>query len=107
MGHDDRYGGPGYPPPPGYGGYGPPGYGYGGPGYGGPSVQAGEVYLLDRPNDRQDVLRCWDLETGIRYNRVEGLVLGVDARLEKRQPLALVLAEARGDLIVLGEVEIN
>jgi len=34
--YDDRYGGPGYPPPPGYG-YGGPGYGgYGGPGYGGP-----------------------------------------------------------------------
>ena len=33
--YDDRYGGPGYPPPPGYG-YGGPGYGgYGGPGYGG------------------------------------------------------------------------
>jgi hypothetical protein len=40
--YDDRYGGPGYPPPgygygaPGYGGYGAPGYGgYGAPGYGG------------------------------------------------------------------------
>jgi len=35
-----------------------------GPGYGAAAVRDGEVYLLDRPDDRQDVLRCLDLQTG-------------------------------------------
>lgn len=35
-----------------------------GPGFGGPAVSAGKVYLLDRSGDRQDVLRCLDLQTG-------------------------------------------
>jgi len=35
-----------------------------GPGYGGPAVSEGKVYLLDRIPSRQDVLRCFDLNTG-------------------------------------------
>ena len=35
-----------------------------GVGYGGPAVQGGKVYVLDRPDDVQEVLRCWDLATG-------------------------------------------
>lgn len=35
-----------------------------GPGYGAAAVRDGEVYLLDRPDDRQDVLRCLDLQSG-------------------------------------------
>lgn len=35
-----------------------------GPGYAGPSVRDGEVYLLDRLRNRQDVMRCIDLATG-------------------------------------------
>jgi len=35
-----------------------------GAGYGGPCVQGGKVYLLDRPDRRQDMLRCFDLQTG-------------------------------------------
>jgi outer membrane protein assembly factor BamB len=35
-----------------------------GTGYGGPVVEGGKVYLLDRVNDRQDVLRCIGLASG-------------------------------------------
>lgn len=35
-----------------------------GAGYGSPSVRDGEVYILDRVNDTQDVMRCIDLNTG-------------------------------------------
>lgn len=35
-----------------------------GSGFGSPSVRDGEVYLLDRPDKNQDVLRCLSLETG-------------------------------------------
>ena len=35
-----------------------------GKGYGGACIQGGKVYLLDRPDRRQDVLRCFDLQTG-------------------------------------------
>lgn len=35
-----------------------------GAGYGSPSVRDGEVYLLDRPDQNTDVLRCLSLETG-------------------------------------------
>src|ERR1035437_7627179 len=33
-------------------------------GFAGPAICDGQVFLLDRMNDRQDVLRCLDLETG-------------------------------------------
>lgn len=35
-----------------------------GAGYGAPSVRDGEVYVLDRVEDKQDVLRCLALDTG-------------------------------------------
>lgn len=35
-----------------------------GAGYGSPAVRDGEVYVLDRIGDKQDSLRCFDLETG-------------------------------------------
>ncbi len=35
-----------------------------GAGYGSPSIRDGEVYVLDRVNDQQDVLRCLSLDTG-------------------------------------------
>ena len=35
-----------------------------GAGYGGGAIQGGKVYLLDRPDRRNDLLRCLDLETG-------------------------------------------
>lgn len=35
-----------------------------GEGFGGAAVRDGEVYLLDRVNDANDVLRCFDLNTG-------------------------------------------
>jgi outer membrane protein assembly factor BamB len=35
-----------------------------GVGYGGPAIKDGKIYLLDRPDDKQDVLRCLSLETG-------------------------------------------
>ena len=35
-----------------------------GKGYGGPAVRGGKVYVLDRPDQRQDVLRCLDLASG-------------------------------------------
>ncbi|MBN2308205.1 MAG: PQQ-binding-like beta-propeller repeat protein [Candidatus Hydrogenedentes bacterium] len=35
-----------------------------GPGYGGPAVRDGEVYILDRVDEQQDVLRCIGLESG-------------------------------------------
>jgi outer membrane protein assembly factor BamB len=35
-----------------------------GKGYGGPAVRDGKVYVLDRPDQKQDVLRCIDLATG-------------------------------------------
>ncbi|HPO13372.1 MAG TPA: PQQ-like beta-propeller repeat protein [Candidatus Hydrogenedentes bacterium] len=35
-----------------------------GAGYGSPSVRDGEVYILDRVDDKQDVLRCLALDTG-------------------------------------------
>ena len=35
-----------------------------GVGFGSPSVKDGKVYLLDRPDDKMDVLRCFNLETG-------------------------------------------
>ena len=40
-----------------------------GEGYGGPAVRDGEVYILDRVGEKQDVLRCLDLMTGAeRWN---------------------------------------
>lgn len=36
-----------------------------GPGYGAPTVYEDEVYLLDRTDGKQDVLRCLDFRTGI------------------------------------------
>ena len=33
-------------------------------GYAGPAVRDGEVYVLDRVDEKQDILRCLDLETG-------------------------------------------
>ena len=35
-----------------------------GEGFGGASISKGEVYLLDRMNDENDILRCLNLETG-------------------------------------------
>jgi outer membrane protein assembly factor BamB len=35
-----------------------------GQGYGGPSIQGGKVYVLDRVADKEEVLRCLDLQTG-------------------------------------------
>ena len=35
-----------------------------GKGYGGPAVRSGKVYVLDRPDQKQDVLRCLDLASG-------------------------------------------
>ncbi len=35
-----------------------------GQGYASPSVRDGEIYLLDRVDQKQDVLRCLDLQTG-------------------------------------------
>ena len=35
-----------------------------GEGFAGAAVYEGSVYLLDRPNNQQDVLRCFDLSTG-------------------------------------------
>lgn len=35
-----------------------------GKGYGGAAIDNGEVFILDRPNQQQDVLRCIDLTTG-------------------------------------------
>ena len=40
-----------------------------GTGYGGAVVEGGKVYLLDRVNDQQDVLRCIDLATGKELRR--------------------------------------
>jgi outer membrane protein assembly factor BamB len=35
-----------------------------GRGWGGPSIHGGQVFLLDRPDDQHDLLRCLDLATG-------------------------------------------
>ncbi|MCX7014894.1 MAG: PQQ-binding-like beta-propeller repeat protein [Candidatus Sumerlaeota bacterium] len=35
-----------------------------GPGYGGAAISGGEVYVLDRVEEKQDVLRCVDLASG-------------------------------------------
>jgi outer membrane protein assembly factor BamB len=35
-----------------------------GAGFAGPSVSAGQVFILDRPDDTKDVLRCYDLADG-------------------------------------------
>lgn len=35
-----------------------------GPGFGGASVADGKVFILDRKDDQQDVLRCFDFESG-------------------------------------------
>lgn len=35
-----------------------------GVGFGPPAIQGGKVYILDRQDDKQDVLRCLDLQTG-------------------------------------------
>ena len=35
-----------------------------GKGYGGAAIQDGKVYILDRPDTRRDVLRCFDFATG-------------------------------------------
>ncbi len=35
-----------------------------GPGFAAPAVRDGEVYILDRVQDKQDVMRCLDLQTG-------------------------------------------
>ena len=35
-----------------------------GPGFASPSVSNGQVYVLDRPDDQKDVLRCYDLAHG-------------------------------------------
>ena len=34
-------------------------------GFAGAAVYDGQVYLLDRVEDKQDTLRCWDLESGV------------------------------------------
>jgi len=49
-----------------------------GTGYGGAAIESGKVYLLDRVNDRQDVLRCLALTTGAEewsyaYDAPEGV----------------------------------
>ena len=49
-----------------------------GTGYGGAAIESGKVYLLDRVNDRQDVLRCLALTTGTEewsyaYDAPEGV----------------------------------
>lgn len=36
-----------------------------GPGYGGASIFGDEVFLLDRVDEKQDILRCIDLNTGV------------------------------------------
>lgn len=36
-----------------------------GPGYGGASIFGDEVYILDREKEESDILRCFELETGI------------------------------------------
>ena len=41
-----------------------------GPGFGGASIRDGEVFLLDRPNDEQDVLRSLRLESGEELWRI-------------------------------------
>lgn len=35
-----------------------------GEGFGGTAVSNGKVYMLDRVNDEEDIIRCWDLNTG-------------------------------------------
>ncbi len=35
-----------------------------GPGFGGAGIADGKVYILDRKDDQQDVLRCFDLKSG-------------------------------------------
>ena len=35
-----------------------------GEGFAGPAVRDGEVYILDRQEDKRDILRCLDLATG-------------------------------------------
>lgn len=35
-----------------------------GPGFGGPAVEGGKVYLLDRIENKQEILRCLDLASG-------------------------------------------
>lgn len=35
-----------------------------GDGFGGPAVSKGKVYVLDRITNKEDILRCFDLETG-------------------------------------------
>lgn len=35
-----------------------------GEGFAGPAIRDGQVYLLDRPDQRQDLLRCFDLDSG-------------------------------------------
>jgi outer membrane protein assembly factor BamB len=35
-----------------------------GPGFAGPAARAGKVYLLDRPDNQRDALRCFSLEDG-------------------------------------------
>ena len=38
-------------------------------GFAGAAVYDGQVYLLDRVEDKQDTLRCWDLESGVEVWR--------------------------------------
>ncbi len=47
-----------------------------GPGFGGASIRDGEVFLLDRADDAQDVLRCFDLASGAELWRFENDVPG-------------------------------
>jgi len=35
-----------------------------GVGFGSPSIKDGKVYVLDKPDDKMDVLRCFELDTG-------------------------------------------
>ncbi|MFO7900833.1 MAG: PQQ-binding-like beta-propeller repeat protein [Planctomycetota bacterium] len=35
-----------------------------GPGFGGPAIRDGRVYVLDRQQNRENILRCFDLDTG-------------------------------------------
>ena len=47
-----------------------------GDGYGGPSVRDGEVYIVDRIGELQDVLRCYYWKVGKNYGIMPMMLLG-------------------------------
>ena len=47
-----------------------------GPGFGGPAIDNGQVFILDRVDDEQDVLRCFDFKSGEERWRWFNQVLG-------------------------------